>query len=407
MKLLNRIINKPLCLPALLLALLPLLVLTGCWDSVELNRRAIVSGVAIDRGETEADKYRLSFQVIVAEEISGEKSRGISPVALYTGKGRTMFEALADASRQTARFLSLGHVRVLVISEKFAREGIKDIMDVLERESDTRLTSLVFISKGQPALELMSTMTVFSKIPANDLVEKLETTSKQFGYNFRMEVDDVIRGIQLRGGGPIINGVFTSGNREQANTNENLKSIAPRTILRISGLAAFKDDKLRGWLDGDAAMGTVLLHNKVKEFPVLIKHKEGGHIAFNVYQSQVTLKAESKDPEHPVITVKIRQQAALKESPNPLDLTSPEVLEGLSELLTNQTVKDLQEAVAAAREFKSDYLGFGQAMERENPRGWKQVMNHWEDVFAKCEVNYDVEAVIRHTDMRSNSFQIN
>lgn len=407
MKLLNRIINKPLCLPALLLALLPLLVLTGCWDSVELNRRAIVSGVAIDRGETEADKYRLSFQVIVAEEISGEKSRGISPVALYTGKGRTMFEALADASRQTARFLSLGHVRVLVISEKFAREGIKDIMDVLERESDTRLTSLVFISKGQPALELMSTMTVFSKIPANDLVEKLETTSKQFGYNFRMEVDDVIRGIQLRGGGPIINGVFTSGNREQANTNENLKSIAPRTILRISGLAAFKDDKLRGWLDGDAAMGTVLLHNKVKEFPVLIKHKEGGHIAFNVYQSQVTLKAESKDPEHPVITVKIRQQAALKESPNPLDLTSPEVLEGLSELLTNQTVKDLQEAVAAAREFKSDYLGFGQAMERENPRGWKQVMNHWEDVFAKCEVNYDVDAVIRHTDMRSNSFQIN
>lgn len=178
------------------LFVLPMLLLTGCWDSVELNRRAIVSGVAIDKGDSEAERYKLSFQVIVAEEISGEKSRGISPVALYTGTGRTMFEALADASRQTARFLSLGHVRVLVISEAFAREGIKDLLDVLERESDTRLNSLIFISKGQPAREIMSTMTVFSKIPANDLVEKLETTSKQFGYNFRMAVDDVIRGFR-------------------------------------------------------------------------------------------------------------------------------------------------------------------------------------------------------------------
>ncbi|KWX87208.1 hypothetical protein AMQ83_14480 [Paenibacillus riograndensis] len=62
--------------------LLPL-VLTGCWDSVELNRRAIVSGVAIDRGPSEAQKSVLSFQGIVGYEISGEQTRSKSPVALY------------------------------------------------------------------------------------------------------------------------------------------------------------------------------------------------------------------------------------------------------------------------------------------------------------------------------------
>lgn len=313
--------NRIFCL--VLLFVLPMLLLTGCWDSVELNRRAIVSGVAIDKGDSEAERYKLSFQVIVAEEISGEKSRGISPVALYTGAGRTMFEALADASRQTARFLSLGHVRVLVISEAFAREGIKGLLDVLERESDTRLNSLIFISKGQPAREIMSTMTVFSKIPANDLVEKLETTSKQFGYNFRMAVDDVIRGIQIRGGGPVINGVYTRGEWTPASgSNDSLKNIEPGSILRVSSLAAFKDDKLKGWLTGDAALGTVLLHNRIKEFPVLLKQQKGGYLSFNIYQSQVSLAVNTSDPEHPVFTVKITQQAALKEAPNPLDLTS-------------------------------------------------------------------------------------
>ncbi|MEK5236764.1 hypothetical protein NST99_13840 [Paenibacillus sp. FSL L8-0470] len=176
--------------------------------------------------------------MIVSEEISGENNRSTSPVALYTGSGRTMFEALANASRQTARFLSLAHVRVLVISEEFAREGIKDMLDVLERESDTRLTSLFFISRGQPAIDLLLTMTVFSKIPANDLVEKLETTSKQFGYN----------------------------DRDVADSNDNLKTIAPKAILRVSGIAAFKDDKLKGWLEGYTVLGTVLLHNKIKFF---------------------------------------------------------------------------------------------------------------------------------------------
>lgn len=102
---------------------------------MELNRRAIVSGVSIDRGPTEEEKYVLSFQVIVADEISGKNARGTSPVSVYKGSGRTMFEALANASRQTARFLSLGHIRVVIISEKFAQEGIKDIMDVLERKA--------------------------------------------------------------------------------------------------------------------------------------------------------------------------------------------------------------------------------------------------------------------------------
>lgn len=399
---------KPSCLIFLSIMQIVLpLVLTGCWDSVELNRRAIVSGVAIDRGPSENEKYRLSFQVIVSEEISGENNRSTSPVALYTGSGRTMFEALANASRQTARFLSLAHVRVLVISEEFAREGIKDMLDVLERESDTRLTSLFFISRGQPASDLLLTMTVFSKIPANDLVEKLETTSKQFGYNFRVEVDDVIRGIQTIGGGPIINGVFTKGDRDVADSNDNLKTIAPSAILRVSGIAAFKDDKLKGWLEGYTALGTVLLHNKIKEVPVIVMSPAGGYTSFNVYKSQVQLEVQGKDPEHPIITIKITQQAALKESATMLDLTSPEVLEKLSGLLTDETRKQIEAAVSAAKEFKSDYLGFGQAVERSNPRGWKKVRDHWEDVFAHCEVRIEADAVIRHTDMRSNSFRVN
>ncbi|SET37028.1 Ger(x)C family spore germination protein [Paenibacillus sp. NFR01] len=391
---------------AVLIFLMPLL-LSGCWDSVELNRRAIVSGVAFDLGKSDMEKYVVSFQVIVADEISGQKTRGTSPVALYTGKGRTIFEALSNASRQTARFLSLGHVRVLVVSEELARQGISDMLDTLERESDARLTSLMFISKGQPAKDILSTMTVFSKIPANDLVEKLETTSKQYGYNYRMEVDDIIRGVKLPGGGPIINGVFTRGNRGKADNNDNLKTIAPQVVLNVSDLAAFKGDKMVGWLSGSEAFGTVILHNKIRQFPLLILHPGQGFISFNIYKSQVGIRAIAKVPERPVIKIKISLQAELKESPNNLDLTSSVVLQKLARQIEEEARSQVLAGIQAARKMNSDFLGFGLALERANPRGWKRVEGRWNEIFQHCKTDIYIDAVIRHTDMRSNSLKNN
>ncbi|WP_410511611.1 Ger(x)C family spore germination protein [Paenibacillus sp. BR2-3] len=390
------------------LLLLPgifLLLLTSCWDSMELNRRAIVSGMSIDKGLSGDQKYKVAFQVVVAEENTGKNSRGNSPVALFEGSGRSIYEALENASRKLSRLLSLGHVKVIIISEELAREGIQDIMDILERESEMRLSSLMFISRGQSAKDILSIVTVFTKIPANDLVKKLETTSQSFGFNFQMEVDDVIRGIVAKGGGAIINGVVINGDLEAAKSKENVEAIKPKAILRTSGLGVFKQDKLVGFLDGAEGMGTSRLHNKLQQNAAFIELGKDDIAAFNVYQVHTTIKADAKDPEHPIMNISIEQQAGLKESTGPLDLTKPEVLRDLEKRLSEQTRKETEAAVKAAMKFKSDYLGFGEAVERDNPKGWKKVEDRWDIVFTRCEVNIKVKSVIRHTDMRTRSFQ--
>ncbi|MFD2877532.1 Ger(x)C family spore germination C-terminal domain-containing protein [Paenibacillus rhizoplanae] len=67
-------------------------------------------------------------------------------------------------------------------------------------------------------------------------------------------------------------------------------------------------------------------------------------------------------------------------------------------------MKQIKAAVSAARGFKSDYLGFGKAFQRKNPRGWKKIKDHWEEVFTTCGIRFEADVVIRHTDMRGNSF---
>ncbi len=382
-----------------------LLLLAGCWDSVELNRRAIVAGMAIDKGPSPEREYMLSFQIIVADEITGKNSRGNSPVVLYTGTGRSMYEALSNASKQIARFLSLGHIRVVIISEEFAREGIKGIMDTLERESEARLTSLMFVARGQMAKDCMTLMTALGKIPANDLVGKVENTSSTFGYNFRMEVDDIIRGIQVPGGGALMNGVWVSGDKETGKSNENMHDITPAAILRISGIAAFKGDKLVGWLDNGEARGVALLQHRLTQTPVVV-HTDGNLIVFNIFDNSVHLKARAADPEHPVIMIRITQQASIKELNGNLDLMNPDMLKRAEAELEETTKKDVEKAIQIARSMNSDYLGFGEAVERSNPRGWKKIEDHWDDVFARCEVKVQVKAVTQSTEMRSRSMKM-
>ncbi|QWU13483.1 Ger(x)C family spore germination protein [Paenibacillus sophorae] len=382
-----------------------LLFEAGCWDSVELNKRAIVSGVSIDKGLTEDKKYSVSFQVIVADEITGKNSRGNAPVALYKGSGRSIYEALGNASRQSARILSLGHSKVIIISEDLAREGIRDLMDIFERESEMRLSTLVFVSRGQRAEDILSVMTIFGKIPANDLVQKLETGNRSFGYNFRIEVDDVIRGILAKEAGAIINGVIVKGDPEAGETKANLEGIKPKAILKNAGLAVFKQDKLEAFQDGPEGMGLSLIHNKQKEYPLFLELGKNESATFGMFKVHTSVRANAKDPEHPVIYISTQQQATLKEYNGSLDISKSSVLRNWEKLLSEETKKEIDAAVKEAMRLNSDYIRFNESVNRVNPKGWKRVKDRWESIFPRCEVHIKVNTLIRHTEMRTRSLR--
>ncbi|AIQ12665.1 hypothetical protein PDUR_12700 [Paenibacillus durus] len=382
-----------------------LLFVAGCWDSIELNKRAIVSGVSIDKGPSKEKKYSVSFQVVVADEITGKNSRGNAPVALYKGSGRSIYEALGNASRQSPRILSLGHSKVIIISEELAREGIRDLMDLFERESEMRLSTLVFVSRGQRAEDILSVMTVFGKIPANDLVQKLETGNRSFGYNFRIEVDDVIRGILAKQAGAIINGVLVKGDLEAGETKGNVEGIKPKAILKNAGLAVFKQDKLMAFQDGIEGMGLSLIHNKLTEYPLFLDFGNNESATFSMFKVHTSVRAIAKDPEHPDIYISVMQQAALKEYNGALDISKSSVLRNWEKLLSEETRKEIDAAVKVAMRLNIDYIRFNESVERNNPKGYKRVKDRWDIIFPRCKVHIKVNTLVRHTEMRTRSLR--
>ncbi|WP_169089655.1 hypothetical protein [Paenibacillus sp. PL91] len=92
----------------LALMILCMLPLAGCWNYREMNELAIALAMGADKAGP--GEYRFSFQVVNARDISGIKSSGQIPVNVFSGKGKTLFEAIRKASQKVPRRINAQHM---------------------------------------------------------------------------------------------------------------------------------------------------------------------------------------------------------------------------------------------------------------------------------------------------------
>lgn len=387
---------------SLLMCLVFVPQLSACWDSTELNERAIVAAIGIDRSEQQ--RYEVSFQIIVADEIASSKARGTTPVILYRETGNTIMEATRKAARKVPRRISLSHVRVVVISEDLAREGISNLLDFLERDTETRLTMRVLIARNGQANNVLSTMTAIGRIPANDITGKLENSERVYGETYVVNIDDVIRRMNVAGSGPVIAGVELTGKQENAPKKDNIDKITPDVTIFMHGASIFRRDKLVRWLDGKEAMGLSIIRNKIRSrVSSLACGKESDAIIVETDFAQSNLDVSFQGGE-PVFTFIIKQTGMLSEVNCSLDLTGTDVIEAIQHEWTKDTHDLVMSTVRAAQRSHTDVIGLGEALERKNPKYWSRVSKDWDKKFADSTVQVQVISIIKHTQTRTSPF---
>ncbi|WDM21785.1 Ger(x)C family spore germination protein [Paenibacillus polymyxa] len=387
-----------LCLVLLLFA--PLL--SGCWDSVELNQRAVVAGIGIDLvGESD---YEVSLQVIVADEIAGAKARGDTPVVLYREKGKNLFQALRRASQRVPRIISLAHTKLVVIGEKLARAGIGDMMDSLERSTEIRLPVKMLVARGNTGKDVLAIMTAIGRIPANDISGKLETSERLYAGDYAVTIDDVIRSLSHKGGGPVLTGLGVNGNLEQAASKNNVDNILPKAIVHINGMGVFKKDRLVHWLDDDQAIGLSMINNKVKSAQTTLscgKNRETIGIETLFSATKIHTRMEQGEP---IFVINLKQTGAVQEAECSINLQSPEVMKRLQEQWSEETKKVIALTVRDIQRTRSDVIGFGLALERSHPQQWKKLSPDWSRYFAESTVRIQVTSILKHTQSRTNPY---
>jgi len=130
------------------------LLLTGCWDSVEIDRKAFVSTIAIDVGED----IKARSEIINSKENTSEESieknntlrvtygfpdirnmdskKGTASELSITVEGYSMTDTYFKALAKSSRTLHFGHSKLLLLSEDLFKypEVLQEVMDYIERE---------------------------------------------------------------------------------------------------------------------------------------------------------------------------------------------------------------------------------------------------------------------------------
>ncbi|MCF6137672.1 Ger(x)C family spore germination protein [Pseudalkalibacillus berkeleyi] len=381
-------------------------ILSGCWNSRELNELSITTGLGIDKVD---DQYLFTTQIINPGEVSKESNDERTTVTTTQETGDTLFEAWRKLTKTTSSKLYFSHVRVLVIGEELAEEGVSKILDVMLRDHEYRSDFFVLIAKDNKANDILSILTTMDQIPGDKLFQSLRSSSTAYGTTTEVQLDKFITDLVSTGKNLVVSGVFIVGDKEEGKYESKYKVINPEVYLKYGPLAVFKQDKLVEWMDDKESRGYNFSQGNIQSTLVNVPCIDGdGMVGVEIINTKAKISAEELNKQmQGSVNVKVNGNIMDSECKNPQALNDPKYMNQFQEKMNDTIEKEISASIKKAQEsYKSDVFGFGSALHRQHPKVWKEVELKWQDVFPDMMVNVKVDSAIHNTGSISQSPEV-
>lgn len=378
-----------------------LIFLTGCWNRRELNELAIVVGIGIDKVD---GQFLVTTQVINPGQVAVQKSGGgKSPVIVYQETGDTMMEAIRRITTIAPRKMYAAHLRMIVLGEAFAKDGIGEVLDLLLRDQEFRTDFYIMVAEDAKAEDILKVSTPLEKIPSNKMFSALETSQKEWSGTKAVTLHELTENIVSTGKSLVLTGVIIKGNKKIANDIENLEVTASPGDLQITNLAVFRKDQLIGWLDEMEGKTYNVITNNEKRTTINLTCPKEGKIVYEVKNSSTDIKVKMKDKK-PEIDLNIFVEGDIAEVQCDIDLTKAGSINQIEKIYEEYSKKYFEEAIKQIQtKYKADIFGFGEAIHRTEPKVWKTLQKDWDEQFEHLPVHIKVQGKIHRIGTVENT----
>lgn len=389
------------------------ILLTGCWDSDEIDERAVILAISLDKAEGEKEELeiahtletadlaeqpliRLSAQIALpgriplGPETGGGGGANQSPVWVVKVTGHTIDEAMLNLQQEVADELFLGHLRVLVVSEELAREGVNRFMDYLKRNPEIRRTAWMVVSKGK-ADKFMKMAPKLERVPALYLSTVLEdaVTLGKFPTDFIGTFWSIL-----------------SSNAQDAYLP--YLDIKNKENVQIKGMAYFKGDEMIGTtnpLEIGLFMG--ILGEKRGGYGTFVDSPEiDGILLVRAMKRDVKIKTSFKNGR-PHVRIILHYQSLItenEEDKNAKKPLNPKAINSVEEEFSRGIEKNVKQLIKKTQKDQSDIYGFGEHFRAKHPFYWKEkvrTLEAWHKEYENLTVQVDCKTSIRLVGMKS------
>ncbi|AIS53413.1 spore germination protein GerLC [Thermoanaerobacter kivui] len=374
-------------LEVIILLLLSAVLLTGCWDKVEIEDRAFVMAIGIDLSSSSTKRYVVTFQFPNAAQIAKGTSGGGGgserPSFAVSEVADTIFSASRHISTRLNKALYLGHTQVIILGKDVGedRDKFQQVLDSLDRsyELSRKLRLLVTPQRAQDILLKKYEIEPNTGAYIRDIFKQYNRTSifPSIDYN------KIIKSLHETNGNAIIP-----------------KIVAGKEDIKIAGSAIIKNYRLVGWMEDDENMGYMWLTGLVKGGDVsIIMPGDGENIKVPFNISNVSRRRSVKEENGKIVyEVKLEVEGDITEytfekhgkmmETNVLNVMEKKTSERIKQM-TKKAIDRFQ------KDLKVDMLGVGDYIEKHNPTLWEKVGKNWNDIFPDIEIKVDVSSHVR------------
>lgn len=349
-----------------------LLILCGCWDKTYIQDLDMVDVVGLDRD----DKSNIKMSLAISSLDEAHQGGGKPDIQLYTTQSNSVTSALEKSDFKAPGLLTFNQNRLYILSKSFSSGSPTDELKILGRIATSPLNSSIVVYDGEVS-EMLSTKRQSGRTIANLLVvtlkeaEKNKYLPKVTLLRFILCNDDPYVDIAL----PLITGVGES--------------------MQLNGAALFRDGKYSGidlppeltkismLLNGEKGRGTYLISPSDGESYESWVKKASRKIVVNTNGNQVTdIRIPMKIQLLITDAGKASKKVALSETK----------IDEIEKVLTDSINKQALEAVQTLQKANCDFLGLAREIHAYHHDVWKQM--NWREEYPKLTIRPEIEVQI-------------
>jgi spore germination protein AC len=345
-------------------------LLTGCWDSDEIEDLSLLVGIGIDPGEN--GELKVTHQILLPAGGSSEGSQAPAYENVIVS-GRTLHEVVRDIAMSN-NILFANQQRIIIINEKVLQSFPLDaVISQFIKDNDTRRSCLIMVSK-LPAEQILNTGKKDS-VPSNDLFtlgENMAATNKILPP---ITLGETSASLQTAGSFAI----------QAVSIKEEMLKLDGAVVINsnseLTGALNEQEVSAMNWLEGNTKGGIIVGEHKGSRFSVEI-----------IKNTKKEIKTTVKGPDL-TIDISTNYNARLSEDWYPKeDSFSDSYLKEIEKESEKEVEKQVSTIITKLqKELKSDAPGFFQYIRTQHPKFYKENKNNMDELFSNAAINFKVD----------------
>lgn len=353
-----------------ILLILIVLLLTGCYDYVEINNLSFISCIGIDYDE---DKFKLTYEILNDTKKGAEQAS--QEGYTISGSGSSIAKAFDNISLKIAKLPYFYHLKSIVISEPVAKEHMQEIVEYVTRNPEIRNEFYLVIAKDIKASEIVKNANTNNPIVGNQITKLIESNVKDYNVTFSKPFEDILEKFQNPKIDPIVS-VMTL-------TNDDLTA---------EGIAIFDGYK---YIDTLSPLNSAYLNVLLNENANLTVSKKYNNktLAVNLYDGKADYEFKDKQ-----IIIKIALEGEVTENLPEFDLRDDKTYQDLSKDFSKVVKTDIEDLIKIIVSKNVDAIGLENMYYKENRKTLDNILQVFDiKVEANVKINkrgliYEVES---------------